>query len=267
MIVVHFDPPLERKDFETVLPKVQQMFPDWEWCSNTGTPTIRDREKILPGLMKDLNTSGEGAPVYTEKVGALLHYGRFKHYGESDCLAYTRGWSQEDTDSYVRQGQDVKVIDGWQIAQTKALDIDDVFGSLGESKLKKIIRESIDEFEWVKEIPEYGGLDGFYMTKPIESYSGLIGNLVFIEKIKGEHIGGLGDQFFVWIKAVLMRAGHDAQGNQFPTEQEYLQFIKHEMEHVKYDLTTISKYWDAPQKVSESTIIQLISDRYFIRLS
>lgn len=145
MIVVHFDPPLERKDFELVLPKVQEMFPDWEWCSNTGTPTIRDREKILPRIMKDHNTSRQGAPIYTKKLGALLHYGRFKHYGESDCLAYTNGWSQADTDSYIRQGHDVKVIDGWQISKTKALDIDDVFNSLSESKLKKIIRESIEE--------------------------------------------------------------------------------------------------------------------------
>ena len=150
MIVVHFDPPLERKDFESVLPKVQEMFPDWEWCGNTGTPTIRDRVKILPGIIKDLNTSGQGAPVYVKKVGALLHYGRFKHYGESDCLAYTHGWGQADTDSYIRQGHDVKVIDGWEIVRHGSLDTEDIFNSLSESTLKRIIRESIDEFDWVK---------------------------------------------------------------------------------------------------------------------
>lgn len=143
MIVVQFNPPLERKDFETVLSKVQEMFPDWEWCSNTGTPTIRDRERILPGIMKDLNTSRQGAPVYTKKLGALLHYGRYG--GESDCLAYTNGWSQADTDSYIRQGHDVKVIDGWEIVKHGSLDIEDVFNSLSESTLKRIIRESIDE--------------------------------------------------------------------------------------------------------------------------
>ena len=59
----------------------------------------------------------------------------------------------------------------------------------------------------------------------------------------------------------------DMPENEFPTEQDYIQFIKHEMEHVKHDLTTISNNWGEPQKVSESSIIQLVSDRYFIRLS
>jgi hypothetical protein len=257
MIVVHFDPPLERKDFELVLPKVQEMFPDWEWCGNTGTPTVRDREKILPGAMKNQNSSGYGTPIYTEKIGSLIHYGRFKHYGEADCLGYSSGWSQEDTDSYVRQGHDVKVLDGWEIVRHGHLDIEDIFSSLGESRLKRIIRESIDEFEWVNQIPKYD-LEGFYMTKPDKSYSGLVGNLVFIEKIKGERIGGLGDQFFVWTKAFLMNTGDIT---------DYIQFIKHEMEHVKHDISIIPRTWNEPQKISETSIIQLVSDRYFIRLS
>jgi len=265
MIVVHFDPPLERKDFELVLPKVQEMFPDWEWCGNTGTPTVKNRERILPGAMKNQNSSGYGAPIYTEKIGSLIHYGRFKHYGEADCLGYSSGWSQEDTDSYVRQGHKVNVIDGWSIVKHGHLDIEDVFSSLSESTLRRIIKESIDEFDWVKEIPKYG-LEGFYMTRPEKSFSGLVGNLIFIEKIEGEHIGGLGDQFFVWIKAFLMNKNNMPE-NQFPTEQDYVQFIKHEMEHVKHDLTTIPKNWNEPQKISESSVLQLISDRYFIRLS
>ena len=195
MIVVHFDPPLERKDFETVLPKVQEMFPDWEWCSNTGTPTIRDREKILPGIMKDLNTSRQGAPVYAKKLGALLHYGRFKHYGESDCLAYTNGWSQADTDSYIRQGHDVKVIDGWEIVKHGSLDIEDVFNSLSESTLKRIIRESIDEFNWIE--PEVNPAEEFIYNKFMEckligskkmpgwtKYIDKTGKILFLDNIK-----------------------------------------------------------------------------------
>ena len=265
MIVVHFDPPLKRKDFEIVLTKVQEMFPDWEWCGNTGTPKIKDREKILPGDMRNQNSSGYGAPIYTEEIGSLIYYGRFKHYGEADCLAYSGVWSQADTDSYIRQGYDVKVLDGWAIVKHGSLDMEDVFNSLSESRLKRIIRESIEEFDWVGEIPKYD-LEGFYMTKPLKFYSSLAGNLVFIEKIKGDHISGLGDQFFVWIKAVLIRRD-DMPENEFPTEQDYIQFIKHEMEHVKHDLTTISKNWDEPQKVSEATLIKLVSDLYFIRLS
>lgn len=143
MIVVHFDPPLERKDFELVLPKVQEMFPDWEWCGNTGTPKIRDREKILPGALKNQNSSGYGAPIYTQQIGALLHYDRFKHYGENDCLAYTNGWSQEDTNSYIRQGYNVEVIDGWAIAKHGSIDTEDIFDSLNESTLRRIIKECI----------------------------------------------------------------------------------------------------------------------------
>lgn len=265
MIVVHFNPPLKRKDFELVLPKVQEMFPDWEWCGNTGTPTVSDREKILPGIMKDQNSSGYGKPIYTQEIGALLHYGRFSHYGESDCLAYTSGWSQEDTDSYIRQGHDVKVLDGWEIVRHGHLDIEDIFSSLGESRLKRIIRESIDEFGWVEEIPKYD-LEGFYMTKPYKTMTGIIGNLVFIKKAEEDANRWLGSQFFVWIHAVLM-GRDDMPENQFPMEQDYIQHLKHEMEHLKHDLTVIPKTWNDPSKVSESTVIELISDRYFIKLS
>jgi hypothetical protein len=145
MIVVHFDPPLKREDFELVLPKVQEMFPDWEWCSNTGTPTVNAREKILSGAMKNQNVSIYGNPIYTNEIGSLIHYGRFKHYGESDCLGYSGGWGEEDTKSYERQGETVKVIDGWEIVRHGSLDTEDVFNSLSESTLKRIIRESIKE--------------------------------------------------------------------------------------------------------------------------
>ena len=166
MIVVHFDPPLERKDFEMVLPKVQEMFPDWEWCGNTGTPRIKDREKILSGAIRDQNSSGYGDPIYTKEIGSLIHYGRFKHYGESDCLGYSGGWSQADTDSYIKQGHDVKVIDGWEIVKHGSLDIEDVFNSLSESRLKRIIRESIDEFDWVKK--ESNPVEEFIYNKFME---------------------------------------------------------------------------------------------------
>lgn len=143
MIVVNFDPPLERKDFEIVLTKVQEMFPDWEWCGNTGTPTVKNRERILSGAMKNQNSSGYGAPIYTKKIGSLIHYGRFKHYGEADCLAYSGVWSQADTDSYIRQGYDVKVLDGWAIVKHGSIDTEDIFNSLSESRLRRIIKECI----------------------------------------------------------------------------------------------------------------------------
>lgn len=150
MIVVNFDPPLERKDFESVLPKVQEMFPDWEWCANTGTPTVRDREKILPGIMKNQNISGYGAPIYTEKIGSLIHYGRFKHYGEADCLGYTSNWSQADTNHYIKQGYDVEVIDGWAIDKHNiTLDTDNMFKDLNESVVKKVIKKILkEEIDW-----------------------------------------------------------------------------------------------------------------------
>ena len=143
MIVVVFNPPLERKDFEPVLSKVQDAFPDWEWCSNTGTPIERGREKLLPGALKNQNVSGSGAPIYTEEIGALLHYGRFKHYGEADCLAYTSAWSQADTDSYIRQGHQVDVIDGWELIRHGSINTYDVFNSLNESTLRKVIKKII----------------------------------------------------------------------------------------------------------------------------
>ena len=150
MTVVNFDPPLERKDFESVLTKVQDMFPDWEWCANTGTPTVRDREKILPGIMKNQNISGYGAPIYTEKIGSLIHYGRFKHYGEADCLGYSSNWSQADTNHYIKQGYDVEVIDGWAIDKHNiTLDTDSMFKDLNESVVKKVIKKILkEEIDW-----------------------------------------------------------------------------------------------------------------------
>ena len=191
MIVVHFDPPLERKDFELVLPKVQEMFPDWEWCGNTGTPRIKDRERILSGAMRNQNSSGYGAPIYNEKIGSLIHYGRFKHYGEADCLAYSGGWSQADTDSYIKQGHDVKVIDGWEIVKHGSLDIEDVFNSLSESRLKRIIRESIEEFDWVN--PESNPAEEFLYQKFMEC------ELIGSEKLPGwtKYIDKTGKILFV----------------------------------------------------------------------
>ena len=151
MIVVTFNPPLERKDFESVLPRVQEMFPDWEWCSNTGTPTLRGREKIIPGILRNQNVSGYGDPIYTDKIGSLIHYGRFKHYGEPDCLAYSGGWSQVDTDSYIKQGHNVEVIDGWELIKHTPLDMDNVFNSLTET-IRRVLKESEDDLGWAQDI-------------------------------------------------------------------------------------------------------------------
>lgn len=151
MIVVTFNPPLERKDFESVLPKVQDMFPDWEWCSNTGTPTLRGREKIIPGILRNQNVSGYGDPIYTDKIGSLIHYGRFKHYGESDCLAYSGGWSQEDTDSYIKQGHNVEVFDGWELIKHTPLDMDNVFNNLTET-IRRVLKESEDDLGWAQDV-------------------------------------------------------------------------------------------------------------------
>lgn len=177
MTVVNFDPPLERKDFESVLKKVQDMFPDWEWCANTGTPTVRDREKILPGIMKNQNISGYGAPIYTEKIGSLIHYGRFKHYGEADCLGYTSNWSQADTNHYIKQGYDVEVIDGWAIDKHNiTLDTDSMFKDLNESVVKKVIKKILkEEIDWFEsEDFESSPAEKFLYDKFMECKLGLV---------------------------------------------------------------------------------------------
>jgi hypothetical protein len=138
-IVVTFNPPLEKKDWESVLPKVQQMFPDWTWCGSTGTPTVRKREDILTGALNN---------IYMKEIGSLIYD---RHYQqEAGCLMYSGSWTQLDTDSYVKMGQRVEVIDGWQI-DSEAASLD-AFGSLDEINLKKIIKDTINEsedYDWI----------------------------------------------------------------------------------------------------------------------
>lgn len=268
MIVVHFDPPLERKDFELVLPKVQEMFPDWEWCGNTGTPRIKDREKILSGAIRDQNSSGYGDPIYTKEIGSLIHYGRFKHYGESDCLAYSGGWSQANTDSYIKQGHDVKVLDGWEIVKHGSLDIEDIFNSLSESRLKRIIRESIEEFDsenfdWVKDLSNID-LSGWYVTKPSKKLifnSGwrLVGNLYYIDFDKDP------DKVQAWVSPF----GSNYVSQEEDSMYEYIQLAKHEVKHLENKMGTDSEtpYGDGPYIWNAGEVLEYLEDGYFIKLS
>jgi hypothetical protein len=259
MIVVHFDPPLERKDFELVLPKVQEMFPDWEWCGNTGTPTVNVREKILPGALR--NKASYGDPIYTKEIGSLIHYGRFKHYGEADCLAYSGGWSEEDTKSYERQGETVKVIDGWEIVRHGSLDTEDIFNSLSESTLKRIIRESIEEFEWTKELGNYD-ISGWYVTKPARKWksSKLRGNLYHITLKENNKV-----EVVTWpINFFLGDYQNLAEEDLFNVVMsDYLDLARHEMRHALNKITTAEGpyYWDAQD------VVEYLEEGYFIKLS
>lgn len=261
MIVIHFDPPLERKDFEWVLPKVQENFPYWEWCGNTGTPKVKDRERILSGAMKNQNSSGYGAPIYTEKIGSLIHYGRFKHYGEADCLGYSSGWSQADTDSYIKQGHDVGVIDGWEMVKRDSLDTEDIFKSLSESRLKRIIRESIEEFDWVEDLGEVD-LSGWYVTKPsrkLTSSSQLVGNLYYIDFDKGS------DKVQAWVTPFTSR---DNNVYEEDSMYDYIQLAKHSVKHLENKMDTDSEttYGDGPYTWNTSELLEFLEDGYFIKL-
>ena len=259
MTVVNFDPPLERKDFESVLTKVQDMFPDWEWCANTGTPTVRDREKILPGIMKNQNISGYGAPIYTEKIGSLIHYGRFKHYGEADCLGYSSNWSRADTNHYIKQGYDVEVIDGWAIDKHNiTLDTDSMFKDLNES-IKRIIRESIDEFDWVRDLGEVD-LSGWYVTKPSRKLTSglqLVGNLYYIDFDKGS------DKVQAWVNPFGFNAVSE-EGFMY----DYIRLAKHEVKHLENKMDTDSEtpYGDGPYNWAVGDVLNFLEDGYFIKL-
>jgi len=140
MIVVTFTPSLKKKDFESVLPRIQDMFPDWEWCGNTGTPTIRDREKILNGVKKN---------TYCEDIGCLMY--RKWYNDENNCLMYSGHWTEDDTKYYKAGGEEVEVIDGWELIKHTPLDMDNVFNNLTET-IRRVLKESEDDLGWAQDI-------------------------------------------------------------------------------------------------------------------
>jgi len=259
MIIVHFDPPLERSHFKKVLPKVQEVFPDWTWCSTS----VRKREDILTGALYN---------QHMMKIGALMYD---KHNEqEYDCLKYTSGWVKEDTEYYQKLGKKVEIVDGWSLMIHKPLDTDDVFSSLSESTLKRIVKESIDEFEWTKELGNYD-INGWYVTKPVKRNIYLVGNLYFITLKDNNKV-----EVVSWrIEFYLGNAyGHIPEKNLFNAVMgDYLNMAKHEMNHKISKINTAEKsgwsldnirdnhqgpyYWNAQD------VVDYLEEGYFIKLS
>lgn len=272
MIVVAFDPPLERSHFKMVLPKVQAMFPDWTWCSNTGTLTVRERRDILAGALHSQNIM---------EIGTLMYDGHFKHYGESDCLMYSSAWSPEDKEYYERQGKKVEVVDGWSLMVHKPLDTEDVFSSLSESKFKKMIKESIDEFEWTKDLGNYD-INGWYVTKPSRKWNApkIFGNLyrITIEKKVAIHPNEV--EVVSWpIDFYLGNAYENIpNGDLFNAVMgDYLETAKHEMnraisrinaaEKSGWTLDDIKDNHQGPYYWNAQDVVDNLEDGYFIKLS
>lgn len=264
MIAVVFDPPLERSHFKMVLPKVQAMFPDWTWCGNTGTPTVRERRDILTGALHN---------QHMMEIGVLLYDKQYE--GESDCLMYSSGWNQKDAETYERLGKKVETIDGWSLMVHKPLDTDDVFSSLSESKFKRIVKESIDEFEWTKDLGNYD-INGWYVTKPARRWKSprLHGNLYRITLEENNKV-----EVVTWPISFFLG---DYQN--LPEEKlfnavmnDYLDLAKHEMKHALNKITAAEKsgwslddirdghqgpyYWDAQD------VVEYLEEGYFIKLS
>jgi hypothetical protein len=251
MIIVHFDPPLEKSHFKMVLPKVQAVFPDWTWCGNTGTPTVRKREDILTGALNNRYMIGIGALMYDK------HYGR-----ENDCLMYTSGWSKEDTEAYERQGKKVEIVDGWSLMIHKPLNTDDVFNSLNESRFKKIIKESIDEFEWAKGLGDYD-INGWYVSEPVKRVSMLYGNLYYITLKDNNQV----EVMTYWI-AFDLNNYRDVPEKDLKNVVmgDYINMAKHEVKQLEYHTGMLDKM-EGPYYWGTKDVLDYIQEGYFIKLS
>ncbi len=128
---------------------------------------------------------------------------------------------------------------------------------------KKNIRESIDEFEWAKDLGELD-LSGWYATKPSRKGSHLMGNLyyvVFDEESK---------KVEVRLYPISHDMGDDARNFILSKEEKhkqmlnYLDIAKHEMEHQKYYPYLGGDgpyYWDGQD------VLDFLEEGYFIKLS
>lgn len=124
--------------------------------------------------------------------------------------------------------------------------------------LKKIIKETIDEFEWVKEIGDYD-IEGFYVTEPVvrDTPRGLMsfGNLYFIKLINKDEV-----------EVYTTNVGPSIQ-------DDFMNLAKHELLHFKSMLDKKQSYSstpvvvDGPYRWGLESLIDYIKSGYFIKLS
>lgn len=119
--------------------------------------------------------------------------------------------------------------------------------------IRKILKESEDEFDWVKDLGE-ADLSGWYVTKPSRRLGlRLVGNLYYIDNDKDS------DKVQAWV-------------NPFTSEEDsmydYIQLAKHSVKHLENKMDTDSEttYGDGPYIWKASEVFEFLEDGYFIKL-
>jgi hypothetical protein len=138
MDLLYFEPEVKKSEIPVIIDAVRILYPGIRWMSGSELENIAYVTDFNSLIIRD-TTGGTGS--YTGpsefKSSLKLSWGNFD--SKNDLARFTLGNNWEDAD----------IKDGWEHLGLKQ-DIDSIFDSLSESKLiRKIIKESIDEFDWV----------------------------------------------------------------------------------------------------------------------
>ena len=128
--------------------------------------------------------------------------------------------------------------------------------------IRKILKESEDEFDWVKDLGNID-LSGWYVTKPSRKLGDelrLVGNLYYIDFDKNS------DKIQAWVSPFTSR---DNNVYEEDSMYDYIQLAKHSVKHLENKMDTDSEttYGDGPYTWNTSELLEFLEDGYFIKLS
>jgi len=130
MDLLYFEPEVKKSEIPVIIDAVRILYPGIRWMSGSELGHIAYVTDFNSLIVRYTMTFGS-------KSSPKLSWGIFD--SKNDLARFTLGNNWEDAD----------IKDGWEHLGLKQ-DIDSIFDSLSESKLiRKIIKESIDEFDWV----------------------------------------------------------------------------------------------------------------------
>jgi len=130
MDLLYFEPEVKKSEIPVIIDAVRILYPGIRWPSGSELENIAYVTDFNSLIVRYTMTFGS-------KSSPKLSWGNFD--SKNDLARFTLGNNWEDAD----------IKDGWEHLGL-IQDIGSIFDSLSESKLiRKIIKESIDEFDWV----------------------------------------------------------------------------------------------------------------------
>jgi hypothetical protein len=130
MDLLYFEPEVKKSEIPVIIDALRILYPGIRWMSGSELERFTYETDFNSLIVRYTMTFGS-------KSSPKLSWGNFD--SKNDLARFTLGNNWEDAD----------IKDGWEHLGLNQ-DIGSIFDSLSESKLiRKIIKESIDEFDWV----------------------------------------------------------------------------------------------------------------------